>query len=180
MRSILRLFALLIIAGLPHISALQAQAVGTLNAFQRAQIAQRIPVRLVLVSGSSLQASTARVQRNAALGSDVVIVRKEDASPRLIAEAMFMLMRLQEQDGDVATASKTTIVTEGVLPARVLRSEITSAEAVLRRTSAAPRSTVSGIGSNVQVATLHLPSQALRTTLKAQGRLGLFNFRRIP
>ena len=175
-----RVSLVLFSAGTVVAATSQAQASGALNEFQRAQIAQRIPVRLVMAAGSSLAPATARILRNNATGSDILVVRKEDATPRLVAESMHILMRLQDKDGDFAPAPKVVVVREGTLPVRVMRNEVRSAEVLLRRVAATPSSYVAGVGAGVQVATVFLPAKRLRDILMREGRLGFNTSRSTP
>ena len=154
-------------------TALTAQSTDTLNAFQRAQIARRIPVRIALVNGSQLLPATARIQRNRAAGSDVVFVRKADASPQLLSEALFTLMLMQEEKGDTAAFATTVTVREGSIPQNLTHSTFGIARNLLTRVATSPQISVPGVGSALQMATIYLPNKALRLARKSEGRLVL-------
>ena len=160
-------------ASLSCISTIAAQSSRPVNETQRAEIAKRIPVTLALVTGSTLQRSTARIQRNREGGGDVVVVRKEDASPQLVADAMFTLMLMHETSGDTAAVATTAIIREGSIPLSLTRGSLRAVDAVLRRVAAKPSASVRGLGNSVQTGTVYLPSRALRQSLKAHGRLRL-------
>ena len=155
-----------------------AQSVVDRGDWQRAQLAKRVPVALVLAPASDLARGTARIIRRGGLSTDIVFMNDSSATAEFVAETMHTLLLMRESDGDVARLASEVLVRHGAIPPALLRADIRSAARFLARPQSFRTDSPLRFGippertsANVRWGTVYLPSSALRQELERQRRI---------
>jgi hypothetical protein len=161
------------IASLSTASLALAQSPVNRGEWQRAQLAKRVPVTLVLAPFSDLARGTARIIRKVGSSADIVFMNDSSANAAFVAETMHTLLLMRESDGDVARVTSEVLVRQGSIPAALLRADTRSAERFLARSQSFRKDAPLRFGipaeytnTNVRWGIIYLPSSAMREELK--------------
>lgn len=157
---------------------MHSQTTTSTEEWSRVHLSHRVPVKLILTPTEELSRGSARIVRDPFVGSDVVYMSEQSATPVFVAEAMYVMLLLRESAGDTATEAQDIVIRRGGVPARLLAGDASAAARFLVRPESFHSEQLSRLGMTVRTGNLqvragyvYLPSRALRLRMAREGRM---------